>query len=149
MRTDDSDGMAYDKITPIVISHFAGIKTEMLMSDYNNLGRTKGNLSVGRIMLMALLILAGMLLLTSCSSVKNIQVTKACKDALNANQSIDASKLTCNVKDGVAYVSGTVYTEAERDLVVEILKGVEGVVDVRATLEIEEGGEKNPAMLWF
>jgi osmotically-inducible protein OsmY len=78
-----------------------------------------------------------------------MQLTNACKDALSTSPEIDASRLTCNVRDGVAYVSGTVYTEDQRELVVEILKGVEGIIDVRATLEIEDAGETNPVMLWF
>jgi hypothetical protein len=88
-------------------------------------------------------------LFSSCGSIKNVRLTTACKEALASNPNIDASKLTCNVKDGIAYVSGWVYTEKEKDLVEEILRGVEGVIDVRNTIKIEEGGETNPVMLMF
>ena len=98
--------------------------------------------------ILAVMVL-GLCVLTSCSAYKNIQLTTACKDALRTNPNIDASKLVCNVKDGVAYVSGSVYTAEQRKLVVDILKGVPGITDVRETIEIEEGGEKNPTMLWF
>ena len=90
----------------------------------------------------------GACLITSCSSIKNMQLTEACHEALATNPNIDASKITCNVKDGVAYVSGNVYTEEQRKLVVEILEGVEGITDVRETITIEEGGETNPVMLF-
>ena len=93
--------------------------------------------------------LALLLLLSGCQSMENINLTRDCKDALRANQNIDHTKLVCNVKEGVAYVAGTVYTELERDLVEETLMGVEGITDVRATITIEVGGERNPVMLGF
>jgi len=93
--------------------------------------------------------LIGACLLGSCGSYQNIKLTTACKDALSRNSNIDVSKLTCNVKDSIAYVSGYVYTEDQKQLVIDTLKAVPGITDVRATLQIEEGGEKNPVMLWF
>ena len=110
------------------------------------------SLNLARIsFILNLFILAfiGACLLTSCSSYKNIKLTTACKDALKSNHNIDSSKLTCNVKEGVAYVSGYVYTEDQKQIVIDTLKAVPGITDVRATLQIEEGGEKNPVMLWF
>ena len=101
------------------------------------------------ILSLFILALIGAFLLSSCSSYNNIKLTTACKDALKRNSNIDASKLTCNVKDGVAYVSGFVYTEDQKQLVIDTLKAVPGITDVRATLQIEEGGERNPTMLWF
>ena len=88
-------------------------------------------------------------LLSSCSSIKNIKLTNACKDALASNSNINHTKLVCNVTDGIAYLSGWVYTEKERELAEEIVRGVEGITDVRNTIQIEEGGETNPVMLSF
>ena len=93
-------------------------------------------------------IVLGVCSISSCSSIKNMQLTSAAKEALATNPQIDASKIVCNIRDGVAYVSGSVYTEEQRKLVVEILQGVEGITDVRETITIEEGGETNPVMLF-
>ncbi len=87
--------------------------------------------------------------LSGCGSIKNIKLTKACKDALRAEVGIDHKKLVCNVQDGVAYLSGWVYTEEEKELAEKIVRGVEGITDVRNTIQIEEGGETNPVMLTF
>jgi hypothetical protein len=100
-------------------------------------------------LIFAAMVFSGVILFPSCSSVKNIQLTSACKDALASNPNINHTKLVCNVKDGVAYLSGWVYTEKEKELAEEILRGVEGIIDVRNTIQIEEGGETNPVMLTF
>ena len=83
-------------------------------------------------------------LMSSCGSYKNIKLTSAAKEALRENPNIDYTKLVCNVSEGIAYLSGWVYTEKERELAEEIVRGVEGISDVRNTIRIEEGGETNP-----
>ena len=87
-------------------------------------------------------------MLSSCGSIENIKVTKACKDALRANPNINYTKIICNVTEGIAYLSGWVYTEKEKEIAEEIVRGVEGVTDVRNTIQIEEGGETNP-LIWI
>ena len=87
-------------------------------------------------------------LISSCGSIENIKVTKACKEALRANPNINYTKIVCNVKEGIAYLSGWVYTEKEKEIAEETIRAVEGVTDVRNTIQIEEGGETNP-LIWI
>ena len=87
--------------------------------------------------------------ISSCGSYKNMKLTSAAKEALRANPNVDYTKLVCNVSEGIAYLSGWVYTEKERELAEEIVRGVEGISDVRNTIKIEEGGERNPVMLGY
>ena len=68
---------------------------------------------------------------------------------MRENPNIDYTKLVCNVSEGIAYLSGWVYTEKERELAEEIVRSVEGISDVRNTIKIEEGGETNPVMLSY
>jgi hypothetical protein len=105
--------------------------------------------STPTIAILILLSFVCICLLSSCGSYKNIKLTSAAKEALRENPNIDYTKLVCNVSEGIAYLSGTVYTEKERELAEEIVRGVEGITDVRNTIKIEEGGETNPVMLSY
>jgi osmotically-inducible protein OsmY len=55
------------------------------------------------------------------------------------NQYLNPFKLDVDVKNGVAYLSGTVDSEVERDLAVQIARGVEGVKKVEDGIKIEPG----------
>ena len=105
--------------------------------------------SIPAIAVLILLSFVCISMLSSCGSYKNIKLTSAAKEALRENPNIDYTKLVCNVSEGIAYLSGWVYTEKERELAEEIVRGVEGISDVRNTIKIEEGGESNPVMLNF
>jgi hyperosmotically inducible protein len=56
------------------------------------------------------------------------------------NEHLNPFKLKVDVKDGVAYLGGTVDSAVERDLAVEIAKGVEGIKEVRDNIRIEPEG---------
>jgi len=105
--------------------------------------------SIPTVAVLILLSFMCICLLSSCGSYENIKLTSAAKEALRENPNIDYTKLVCNVSEGIAYLSGWVYTEKERELAEEIVRGVEGISDVRNTIKIEEGGERNPVMLNF
>jgi osmotically-inducible protein OsmY len=59
--------------------------------------------------------------------------------AYTLNQHLNPFKLDVEVKDGVAHLSGTVDSPVERDLAVEIAKGIEGITKVQEDIRIEPG----------
>lgn len=59
------------------------------------------------------------------------------------NQNLNPFDLDVEVKNGIAYLSGTVDSDVERDLALEIARGVEGIKDVKANIMIEPGARAN------
>ncbi len=59
--------------------------------------------------------------------------------AYTLNQHLNPFRLDVDVKDGVAHLSGTVDSPVERDLAVEIAKGVKGIKDVKEDIQVEPG----------
>lgn len=59
--------------------------------------------------------------------------------AYTLNQHLNPFKLDVEVKNGTANLSGTVDSDVERDLAVEIAKGVEGISEVKDNIKIEPG----------
>jgi osmotically-inducible protein OsmY len=59
--------------------------------------------------------------------------------AYTLNQHLNPFKLDVEVTDGVAHLGGTVDSAVERDLAVEIAKGIEGIRDVKENIRIEPG----------
>lgn len=59
--------------------------------------------------------------------------------AYTLNRHLNPFKLDVEVENGVAHLSGTVDSDVERDLAVEIAKGVEGIRDVKEDIRIEPG----------
>jgi osmotically-inducible protein OsmY len=59
--------------------------------------------------------------------------------AYTLNEHLNPFKLDVEVKNGVAQLGGTVDSPVERDLAVEIAKGVEGITEVKEDIRIEPG----------
>jgi osmotically-inducible protein OsmY len=59
--------------------------------------------------------------------------------AFTLNQHLNPFTLDVEVNQGVAHLSGTVDSAVERDLAVEIAKGVDGIREVREEIRIEPG----------
>jgi osmotically-inducible protein OsmY len=59
--------------------------------------------------------------------------------AYTLNEHLNPFKLDVEVKNGVAHLSGTVDSNVERDLAVQIAKGVEGITDVEEEIKVEPG----------
>jgi len=59
--------------------------------------------------------------------------------AYTLNQHLNPFKLDVEVNNGVAHLSGTVDSDVERDLAVEIAKGVEGIKSVKENIKVEPG----------
>ena len=59
--------------------------------------------------------------------------------AYTLNQHLNPFRIHVEVKNGVASLSGTVDSDVERDLAVEIAKGVEGIREVREDIRVEPG----------
>lgn len=57
--------------------------------------------------------------------------------ALAVNPHVSASKLDVKVENGIAYLGGTAKDATERDLAVEIAKGVDGVKAVRSSVGLQ------------
>jgi osmotically-inducible protein OsmY len=59
--------------------------------------------------------------------------------AYTLNQHLNPFKLDVEIKNGVAHLSGAVDSDVERDLAVEIAKGVEGISAVKEEIRVEPG----------
>ncbi len=59
--------------------------------------------------------------------------------AYTLNQHLNPFRIHVEVKNGVASLSGTVDSDVERDLAVEIAKGVEGIRKVKEDIRVEPG----------
>jgi hyperosmotically inducible periplasmic protein len=59
--------------------------------------------------------------------------------AYTLNQHLNPFRIHVEVKNGVASLSGTVDSDVERDLAVEIAKGVEGIREVKEEISVEPG----------
>ena len=59
--------------------------------------------------------------------------------AYTLNQHLNPFRLHVEVKNGVAHLSGTVDSDVERDLAVEIAKGVDGISEVQEEIKVEPG----------
>jgi osmotically-inducible protein OsmY len=57
------------------------------------------------------------------------------------NGHLNGFRIDTEVEGGVAHLSGTVKTDIDRDLAVELAKGVDGVVEVRNDLQIDANVE--------
>lgn len=69
------------------------------------------------------------------------------------NDSLNAFKLDVEVKEGVANLSGAVDTPVERELAVEIAKGVKGIKQVEDNIRVEPGAavdhRKTSGASWY
>jgi osmotically-inducible protein OsmY len=79
------------------------------------------------------------------STAADIRVHLALETKLAASDAVSAFEIDTDVKDGVAYLEGTVESEARKELATEIASSVEGVRSVRNSLVVIGGGE--PGML--
>ena len=59
---------------------------------------------------------------------------------LAASDAVSAFEIETDVKDGVAYLDGTVESSAEKELAAEIAESVEGVKSVRNDLDVADEG---------
>lgn len=59
--------------------------------------------------------------------------------AYTLNQHLNPFRIHVEIKDGVAHLSGTVDSDVERDLAVEIAKGVDGIREVKDDIEVVPG----------
>ena len=65
-------------------------------------------------------------------AVSDTWITSKVKSSLIANKDISATSIKVETNQGVVSLSGTVKTDAERDLAIETTKGIKGVKAVSA-----------------
>jgi osmotically-inducible protein OsmY len=78
----------------------------------------------------------------SSQPVKDAYLKGRIVSALAFNPHVSVFDLDVRVDDGVAYLTGAVDDAIERDLAVEIARGVDDVRDVRADIAIKPGARK-------
>lgn len=93
----------------------------------------------------------GMLCLFSgCDVMKNTSLQSTIKEELRQHPDVQYEKLTINVVDGVVTISGELYTREEINKVVEIVEGIEGVVQVKNIMTLPDDFQSsNPTFLFF
>jgi hypothetical protein len=103
-----------------------------------------------RVLSMAILVLilsAFFMPLTSCSVMKSVTLQNTIKEQLRQHRDIQVDKLTIIVNKGVVTISGELSTQEEIDMVVEIVTGIAGVVEVKNQMTLPDTfGSTNPLM---
>jgi osmotically-inducible protein OsmY len=67
--------------------------------------------------------------------------------SLALNPYVSAYDIKVQVENGIAYLSGKVNTSVERDIALEVARGVDGLVDVRSTIDVVPGSHAAKAVL--
>lgn len=78
----------------------------------------------------------------STQPVKDAFIHGKIMTAVAVNPHASAYDIDVKVDNGVAHLSGTVDTEIEKDLVVEIARSIDGVSDVRSDLKTKAGSRE-------
>lgn len=90
------------------------------------------------------------LTISGCDVMKNTSLQNTIKEELRQHPDIQYEKLTINVLDGVVTISGELYTREEINKVVEIVEGIEGVVQVKNIMTLPDGFQSsNPTFLFY
>jgi osmotically-inducible protein OsmY len=74
-------------------------------------------------------------------TARDAWITGKVETAYTLNRHLNPFTIDTDVTDGVVVLNGKVDTEIERDLAVEIARGIDGVVNVTDNLEIEPGSK--------
>ena len=89
-------------------------------------------------------------LFSGCDVMKNTSLQNTIKEELRQHRDVQYEKLTINVLDGVVTISGELYTREEIDKVVEIVEGIEGVVQVKNLMTLPDDFQSsNPTFLYY
>lgn len=101
-------------------------------------------------MVLIILCMTFILPITSCNVARSVTLQNKIKEELRQHRDIQADKLTIIVNSGVVSISGELYTQEEIDMVVEIVTGIEGVVEVKNLMTLPDTfGSTNPTMLYY
>jgi len=91
---------------------------------------------------LSLLVSAG------CGVAKDTQLQVKIKEILKADKNVAANKLIVNVMKGVVTISGELNTREEIDRVVQIVKAIPGVVEVKNQMSLPDNyNAVNPTFL--
>jgi osmotically-inducible protein OsmY len=90
---------------------------------------------------LVLLTLMGPLLLAACGksvgeTIDDATITAQVKTALLNDKDVAGLRIDVDTFRGVVTLSGAVKTAAERDKAIAIAKKIDGVIDVKSTLQI-------------
>jgi hypothetical protein len=85
---------------------------------------------------------------SGCGVAKDTQLQLKIKEALAADKTIEAGKLTVNVAAGVVTISGKINTKDEIDRVVQLVQAIPGVVQVKNQMSLPDNSNSvNPTFL--
>ena len=102
------------------------------------------------IMVFISICLVFILPMISCNVARSVTLQNTIKEELRQHRDIQADKLTIIVNSGVVSISGELYTQDEIDKVIEIVTGIEGVVEVKNLMTLPDTfGSSNPTMLYY
>jgi hyperosmotically inducible protein len=99
-----------------------------------------------RAMLVLLLtLLTPLVLLAACGktvgeTIDDASITTRVKTALLNDLAVGVQKIDVDTFKGVVTLSGAVETAADRDKAIDIARKVEGVRDVKSTLQVKQSG---------
>jgi hypothetical protein len=104
----------------------------------------------GTVVLFVLISFAVVLVLqgAGCGVAKDTRLQLKIKEELGKSREIQADKLTINVREGVVTITGELNTREEIDKVVQIVKAIDGVVDVKDLMTLPDNyNSRNPTFL--
>jgi hyperosmotically inducible periplasmic protein len=78
-------------------------------------------------------------------AVKDAWITGKIETVYTLNRHLNAFAIDTDVENGMVHLTGMVESDIDRDLAGEIAKGIDGVVDVKNDLKIEESGRQTAA----
>jgi hypothetical protein len=93
-------------------------------------------------------VLSAFFLSIGCAVAKDTQLQVKIKDMLKADRNVQYDKLIVNVMKGVVTISGKLNTQEEIDHVVEVVKAIPGVVEVKNQMSLPDNyNSNNPTFL--
>ena len=93
-------------------------------------------------------VLSAFFLTMGCEVAKETQLQVKIKDTLKADRNVQYDKLIVNVAKGVVTISGKLNTQEEIDHVVEVVKAIPGVVEVKNQMSLPDNyNSNNPTFL--
>jgi hypothetical protein len=93
-------------------------------------------------------VLSTFCLTAGCGVAKDTQLQVKIKDTLKADKNVQSERLIVNVDKGVVTISGKLNTQQEIDHVVDVVKAIPGVIDVKNQMSLPDNyNSNNPTFL--
>jgi hypothetical protein len=103
--------------------------------------------STVKIILLSL-VLSAFFFSMGCGVAKDTELQVKIKDTLKADKNVQSEKLIVNVDKGVVTISGKLNSQEQIDHVVEVVKAIPGVIEVKNQMSLPDNyNSNNPTFL--